>query len=75
MTDHSCPTGTALSLTVSCVPENDEALQLKARALAEKLTVGQGVTASDPPQFLLVYTAKGLELQTMTPQQDDLQQP
>jgi 16S rRNA (guanine1516-N2)-methyltransferase len=68
MTDHSCPAGTALSLTVTCVPEDDETLQLKVRALAEKLPHGQDITASDTPQFLLVYTAKGLELQTLTPE-------
>jgi 16S rRNA (guanine1516-N2)-methyltransferase len=65
MTDHFCPIGTALSLTVSCVPEDDEALQLKVRSLIEKLPYGQDVTSSDTPQFQLVYTVKGLELQTL----------
>ena len=67
MTDHSYPTGTALSLTVTCTP-GDEALQLKVQALAEALHLRQDVAADKTPQILLNYTAKGLELQTRNPE-------
>ena len=66
MTDHSCPTGLSNSLTVTCIPEDDEALQVKALALAEALQLNQDAAGS-PPQFRLVYTVKGLELQTSDP--------
>jgi 16S rRNA (guanine1516-N2)-methyltransferase len=67
MTDHSYPTGTALSLTVTCAL-GDEALQLKAQALTEALHLKQDVAAGSTPQFLLSYTVKGLELQTRNPE-------
>ncbi len=60
-------TATALSLTVTCIPADDEALQVKALALAEALQLNQDAAGS-PPQFLLVYTVKGLELQTLAPE-------
>jgi 16S rRNA (guanine1516-N2)-methyltransferase len=76
MTDHSCPTGIALSLTVTCIPEDDDALQLKAQALAEKLHLRGASCGAQPqeapspcsPQYRLVYTVKGLELQTLGPE-------
>ena len=76
MTDHFYPTGAALSPTVTCVPEDDEALLIKALALTESLypkgtSLGaqhqqDGADNSDR-QFLLVYTVKGLELQILDP--------
>ncbi|MDD3814519.1 MAG: hypothetical protein PHZ02_07710, partial [Desulfocapsaceae bacterium] len=73
MTDHSYSTDTAFFLTVTGVPEDDKTLQLKAQALAESLypdgkPFRQGGTAVSNDQFLLVYTAKGLELQTLNPE-------
>ena len=75
MTVHSCPNPPALSLAVSSVAGN-ESLQLKAQALAEALypkgtsfgaQITQRVSAENHPQFLLFYTEKGLELQTLNP--------
>lgn len=66
MTDHSYPIGTNLLLTVTTSP-GDEALQLKAQALAEALHLKQDVAAGSIPQFLLTHTPKGLELQARNP--------
>ncbi len=76
MIDHSCPTGIALSLTVSCIPEDDEVLQLKAQTLAETLYPKGTSCGAQPQQDIspgtqhsrLVYTVKGLELQTLGPE-------
>ncbi|MFH2122441.1 MAG: class I SAM-dependent methyltransferase [Pseudomonadota bacterium] len=72
MTDHAYSTSTAFSLTVSSVPEDDKALQLKAQALRELLfpageQVRQESISVNNDQFQLVYTAKGLELQALNP--------
>lgn len=73
MTDHFHPTGMTISLTVTCTPDNDKALQLKAQTLAESLYPNgkqpkEASTAVSNDHFLLVYTAKGLELQTLNPE-------
>lgn len=67
MTIRYCPTTPALSLAVTCTP-GDEALQLKAQILADSLQVKQAAFSGIDHQFLLVYTGKGLELQTLNPE-------
>lgn len=67
MTVQYCPTPPALSLAVTCTA-GDEALQIKAQALAEVLQVKQVVSAESHHQFLLIYTIKGLELQSLNPE-------
>jgi len=67
MTDYSYPIATALSLAVTCTP-GDEGLRIKAQGLAEALQLEEEVVAGSSHQFLLVYTVKGLELQTLNPE-------
>ena len=54
-----------MTLTVSCFPLDDQDLQGKAWALTEVLRHQPPVTSESNLQLHLVYTAKGLELQTL----------
>jgi len=67
MTVQYCPPKPAFSLAVTCTP-GDEALRLKAQSLAESLHVKLTVSSESDHQFLLFYTVKGLELQTLNPE-------
>lgn len=56
------PPESALSLTVTSIPPEDEELRLKARALADALRLRQDGALDSKQPFLLAYTADGLEL-------------
>ncbi len=64
-----CSTQPVLSLAVTCSLK-DVTLQAKARSLAQSLQLRQADSgdSQDQYQFLLVYTDKGLELQTLNPE-------
>lgn len=64
-----CPTQPVLSLAVTC-SQQDVTLQAKARSLAASLQLRQADSggSQEQYQFLLVYTDKGLELQTLNPE-------
>ena len=53
-----------LALAIACDPEDDAALQAKARTLAKFMHLREGGTGSSPHSFQLVYTGNGLELRT-----------
>lgn len=61
------PTDPAFSLSVICDPADDAVLQDKARSLAKTLLASQKKATGTVHPFLLVYTTKGLELQTFNP--------
>jgi 16S rRNA (guanine1516-N2)-methyltransferase len=65
MTLPSSPPKTAISLTVTCDPKDDESLRIKAQTLLESLQLKQDVEPGNSHLLQLVYTAKGLELQTL----------
>jgi len=68
MTVHLYPAEPTLSIAVTCDPADDTVLQGKAQSLAQTLRIKltDRINATHP--FLLVYTTKGLELQTINPE-------
>jgi len=62
------PAEPAPSVSVTCDPADDTILQGKAQALAKIFPARQEKTTGDAHPFLLVYTTKGLELQTFNPE-------
>jgi 16S rRNA (guanine1516-N2)-methyltransferase len=67
MTLPSSPPATAISLTVTCDPKDDEYLRIKAQTLLESLHLQQDIASGNNHSLQLVYTVKGLELQIFTP--------
>lgn len=61
------PPEPVLSLSVICDPADDTVLQGKAQVLAKTFPARQEKATGDAHPFLLVYTTKGLELQTFNP--------
>lgn len=52
---------------VTCAPEDDATLRIKAQTLLASLQLQQGIVSGNNHPLQLVYTVKGLELRIFTP--------